>query len=208
MTAKPTPTPSLPPPTRSRPQSFRPLRPRMLRFVEEYGRDGNATQAAIRAGYSPGFARSSASRLLKDRRVADLLGETTDPDAPGMDDALRELSWLAFSNVMDLVRVDADGGIALDPRRLTRKRAAGVRELVIDETIDKATGNVRRQVRLRMADRKDALVKLIAGLKLDDKVYRQGMEDGRNDVFLRTSVEAFEEQRAARRKAAGWPADW
>ena len=58
----------------------------------------------------------------------------------------------------------ADGRLELDPSRLDRRRTAGVRELIIDETVDKATGNVNRRVRLRMADRKDALVKLIAGL--------------------------------------------
>ena len=30
-------------------------------FVEEYDRDGNGTQAAIRAGYSPGKKNASAS---------------------------------------------------------------------------------------------------------------------------------------------------
>jgi len=39
------------------------------RFVEEYLRDQNGTQAAIRAGYAPGSAYSAASRLLRNDQV-------------------------------------------------------------------------------------------------------------------------------------------
>ena len=44
--------------------SDKPLSPRHERFVLEYLKDGNATQAYLRAGYSPGGAQPSASRLL------------------------------------------------------------------------------------------------------------------------------------------------
>ena len=40
------------------------LSPRRLRFAHEYILDLNATQAAIRAGYSPHTARQQGSRLL------------------------------------------------------------------------------------------------------------------------------------------------
>lgn len=40
------------------------------RFVVEYQKDRNATQAAIRAGYSPRTAGSQASRLLRDVNIA------------------------------------------------------------------------------------------------------------------------------------------
>lgn len=179
----------------------------MLRFIEEYRLDGNAVQAALRAGYTPAFARSHSYRMLRDRRVAALLERAPDPDAPDMDGALRELSRLAFSNVMDLVRVAPDGRIELDPTRLDRKRAAGVRELVIDETIDRTTGNVRRQVRLRMADRKDALVKLIAGMRLEVKAYREGRAEGRDSVLLQLTPRQFERERAARKRALKRPVD-
>ncbi|WP_120497527.1 terminase small subunit [Kiloniella sp. EL199] len=41
------------------------LTERQKRFVEEYLIDFNATQAAIRAGYSPNSVKQSASRTLK-----------------------------------------------------------------------------------------------------------------------------------------------
>ena len=48
----------------------RPLRPKQRRFVEEYLIDLNATQAAIRAGYSPRTARSVASELLTNPNIS------------------------------------------------------------------------------------------------------------------------------------------
>ena len=41
------------------------LTPKQQRFVEEYGVDFNATQAAIRAGYSPSTAYSIGSENLR-----------------------------------------------------------------------------------------------------------------------------------------------
>jgi len=46
------------------------LTPKQQRFVEEYLVDLNATQAAIRAGYSPKTAYSQGERLLRHVDVA------------------------------------------------------------------------------------------------------------------------------------------
>jgi phage terminase small subunit len=48
---------------------------RQQRFVEEYLVDLNATQAAIRAGYSARTAGQFASRLLKDVKIAAAIAE-------------------------------------------------------------------------------------------------------------------------------------
>ncbi|MDB5469442.1 MAG: Terminase small subunit [Caulobacter sp.] len=189
--------PAVPPPRRRR---ERDLTPRMQRFAEEFRHDGNAVQAALRAGYTLAFARRNSYRLLKDHRVLQQIRYQPDPDEPELQDALRELSLLAFSNVMDVVRVKPDGRIELDPARLDRRRTAGVRELIIDERVDKATGDVHRRVRLRMADRKDALVKLIAGLKLSEGAFERGYEVGKEEVLLHTSVEEIKRMKAAQRR--------
>ena len=47
-----------------------PLTPKQARFVSEYLIDLNATQAAIRAGYSPKTAQEQSSRLLSKPIVA------------------------------------------------------------------------------------------------------------------------------------------
>lgn len=48
------------------------------RFCEEYLIDLNATQAAIRAGYSPKTAEQTASRLLRNVKVQEYLAELMD----------------------------------------------------------------------------------------------------------------------------------
>ena len=49
------------------------LTPRQQRFVEEYLIDLNATQAAIRAGYSERTATEQASRLLTNVKVREVI---------------------------------------------------------------------------------------------------------------------------------------
>lgn len=49
----------------------RPLTPKQQRFAEEYVVDCNATQAAIRAGYSAKTAEAAASRLLINVNVSE-----------------------------------------------------------------------------------------------------------------------------------------
>lgn len=53
------------------------LRPQIMLFINEYIKNGgNATQAAIAAGYSPKTAHSQASRLLKSVEVQQYLNKT------------------------------------------------------------------------------------------------------------------------------------
>ncbi len=51
------------------------LKPKVAAFVREYLVDHNATQAAIRAGYSARSAESQGSRLLRNAKVAQAVAE-------------------------------------------------------------------------------------------------------------------------------------
>ena len=51
------------------------LTPKRRRFVEEYLKDLNATQAAIRAGYSPRTANEQGSQLLANLKVSAAVAE-------------------------------------------------------------------------------------------------------------------------------------
>lgn len=53
------------------------LPPRQAAFVREYLVDLNATQAAIRAGYSAHTAESQGSRLLSNAKVAEVVASKT-----------------------------------------------------------------------------------------------------------------------------------
>lgn len=54
------------------------LTPRNLRFCEEYVLDLNATQAAIRAGYSEKSAHTTANEILKNPKVQQKIAELQD----------------------------------------------------------------------------------------------------------------------------------
>lgn len=51
------------------------MTPKQERFVQEYMIDLNATQAAIRAGYSKKTAEQGAAQLLRNIKVADAIKE-------------------------------------------------------------------------------------------------------------------------------------
>jgi phage terminase small subunit len=53
------------------------LKDRRLAFTREYPKDQNATQAAIRAGYSEKTAYSQGQRLLKDNEVIGAIAKCT-----------------------------------------------------------------------------------------------------------------------------------
>jgi phage terminase small subunit len=77
------------------------------RFVEEYLIDLNATQAALRAGYSPKTAYAQGHDLLKVPEVAAAVAEGSKrllAEAGVQADAvLRECAALAFSDVGDIL---------------------------------------------------------------------------------------------------------
>lgn len=145
--------------------SPRPLNPRQRRFVEEYRRLGNGTQAAIRAGYYHQYAANTAWDLLRRPAVQAALAEPPAAEAAappdlGGDPALRELSHLAYANLLDFTRRRHDGTLEIDWTRMTRAHAAAIRELVVEET--RTRNGTRRVLRIRMADKQAALQRLIA----------------------------------------------
>lgn len=77
------------------------------RFCEEYMVDLNATQAAIRAGYSHKTAAAQAARLLINvniqNRIAQLQAEQSRRTGVSADRVVRELAKIAFVNAGDLI---------------------------------------------------------------------------------------------------------
>ena len=78
-------------------------------FAQQYLIDGNATQAAIRAGYSQKTAHSIGSRLLRNVKVADRISELTLAKAERSrvtaDKVLEELARVAFFDSFEDGRV-------------------------------------------------------------------------------------------------------
>lgn len=86
------------------------LTAKQQRFVEEYLIDLNATQAAIRAGYSARNAGKIGPELLGKTRVAEAVSKAiaTRSRRTGInqDRVLRELAKVAFVNAADVIDID------------------------------------------------------------------------------------------------------
>nr|DAM24316.1 MAG TPA: Terminase small subunit [Caudoviricetes sp.]DAZ68161.1 MAG TPA: Terminase small subunit [Caudoviricetes sp.] len=83
------------------------LTAKQKKFVEEYLIDLNATQAAIRAGYSPNTAQEQSSRLLSNVMVKNeidkAMAERSRRTGINQDRVLRELAKIAFVNPNDVI---------------------------------------------------------------------------------------------------------
>ena len=110
------------------------LTAKQIRFVDEYMVDFNATQAAIRAGYSPKTAAAAAARLLRNvniqaeiaRRQKDLQRRTE----ISQDRVVKELARIAFADASDYACVETymyenkDG--TLSPLQVVSPKDTGV----------------------------------------------------------------------------------
>ena len=143
-------------------------------FVEEYLIDLNATQSAIRAGYSEKTAYSQGQRLLKNVEVAsridEALAKRSERTEITADNVLRELAKLAFSNIEDYVRIDGEGLARVDLSEATRDQMAAVGEITVDTrreaTADGDIPAVIEKVRFKLSDKGTNLERLGRHLKL------------------------------------------
>ena len=79
-------------------------------FCEEYLIDLNATQAAIRAGYSPNAAKETGSRMLTNANIRayidKAMAERSKRTGINQDRVIRELARIGFVNAPDVINVD------------------------------------------------------------------------------------------------------
>ena len=83
------------------------LTEKQKRFAEEYLIDLNATQAAIRAGYSAKTANEQGSRLLANvsiqKAISKAIAERSGRTKISQDRVVNELAKIAFLNIADLI---------------------------------------------------------------------------------------------------------
>lgn len=103
------------------------LTDKQRRFVDEYLIDLNATQAAVRAGYSENTARSIGSENFGKPAVAEAIAEAQRERAERTgvtaDQVVRELARVAFS---DLRKVVTGNGHLIDPKDWDDDTAAAI----------------------------------------------------------------------------------
>jgi len=127
------------------------------RFVEAYLLDPNATQAAVKAGYSKRTAYSQGQRLLKhvevSREIAKRRKEREARSAKSGDDVIAELEKLAFTNMTDILEFGPNGVRVKDSDTLPAAVQAAIES--VQESRDK-DGNVT-SIRIKLHDKKGSL---------------------------------------------------
>jgi phage terminase small subunit len=125
------------------------------RFVEQYLIEPNATQAAIRAGYSAKTAESIGHENLRKPKISEKLekarAERAERCALSADWVVEELHKLASSNMGDYMKPTPEGTPHLDFSGLTRDQTG-----VISQVKVSSDGTIT----FRLHDRRAALVDL------------------------------------------------
>lgn len=134
-------------------------------FVQEYLIDLNATQAAIRAGYSPSSAGAIGDENLKKPEIKDeidkAIAERSKRTGITADRVLRELARIAFSDTTRAVSVNSRGSVELMPTDLlSDDDRACISEISGTTTKDGGT------IKLKFYDKLRALDILAKHLKL------------------------------------------
>lgn len=150
------------------------------RFVEEYLIDLNATQAAIRAGYSPDSAAVIASENLKKPNIRayidKAIAERSKRTGINADRVLRELAKIAFVNAPDVINLD-DATLREDAAQDDTAAIASVKVKMIPTPEGQG---IEREIKL--ADKLKALELLGKHLKMfPDKMELSGKVDTGSD---------------------------
>lgn len=151
------------------------------RFVEEYLIDLNATQAAIRAGYSPETAGAIGAENLKkpqiQNAIARQMAERSRRTGVNADRVVQELARIAFANAGDLI----DAGDATLKDDASRDDLAAIQSIKV-----KDMGNMGIEREIRMADKLKALELLGRHLGIfDDRLRLDAkLDTGKLDSIL------------------------
>lgn len=172
------------------------LSEKQKRFVSEYLIDLNATQAAIRAGYSAKTAQQQGSRLLSNVVVQEELSKQQSKVAERLeitkDRIVDELAKIGFSNMLDYMRAGPDGDPYLDFSGLTRDQAAALSEVTVEDFKDGRGEDARdvRRVKFKLHDKKGALVDLA---KMLGFVIEKHEHTGKDGAPIQTETRTWRE---------------
>lgn len=123
------------------------LTDKQQRFVDEYLIDLNATQAAIRAGYSAKTADQQGSRMLANvkikQAVAEKQAQRSKRTGVNQDRVVLELAKVAFAKMTDIV--DSNGRIKEDA---SPDDLACIESIKYKESDNEHGGSVEREVKI------------------------------------------------------------
>ncbi|RBO91043.1 terminase small subunit [Pseudochrobactrum asaccharolyticum] len=158
------------------------------RFVSEYLIDLNATQAAIRAGYSERTAEQQGYQLLQKTSVAEAISKAQNKTATKLEITkeriIEELAKIAFADMRKAVKwgptqntkemidgtvVVSSGVTLIDSNEIDDDTAAAVSEVA----------NTREGVKIKLHDKKSALVDLAKMLGFMVEKHEHTGKDGK-----------------------------
>jgi phage terminase small subunit len=126
------------------------LTPKQGRFVEEYLVDCNATQAALRAGYSPKGASVRGAVLLTNSKVLMRLSNLRKAQfvrtEVTSDMVVSELASIGFSNPGKFFKF-LNGTVILDFSKMTEEDSKSIAEIQQEEYLEKGRLGAARMVR-------------------------------------------------------------
>ena len=148
------------------------------RFVQEYLVDVNATQAAIRAGYSKKTANEQAARLLANvsvsaaiskgmKALAKKTGLTTEK-------VIAELALVGLANMGDYLDLKNPEHPKIDISNLTPEQAPVIAEITYEKR------GIERRVKIKLHDKLQALINLGKHLGLFSERHLLGGLNGRD----------------------------
>ena len=153
------------------PKVARPLNEKQVRFVREYLVDLNATQAAIRAGYSPRTASEQSFELLRKPQIAAEVEKQRHLHAKNtglsVERLLAEAMRLAFFDIRKLT--DAEGN-PIPINELDDDTAAAIQglELATERSRDEE-GSITVVRKYKIADKNAAIERLFKHMGLFQK---------------------------------------
>jgi len=123
------------------------LTPKQERFVGEYLKDLNATQAAIRAGYSPSSAAEIGYENLRKPQIATVISEAFKARAERTrvegDRVVLELARIGLSDLREIASWGEDGFAYKASDELTDEAAATIAGIV--ETVTRTRDSRKRR---------------------------------------------------------------
>jgi phage terminase small subunit len=169
------------------------LTDKQRRFVEEYMVDFNATQAAIRAGYSKRTAGrigdQNVKKLVIKEAIQAQMNALSEKTGITAERVREELGRLAFSNMDDYAEWGPGGVTLTDSSQLSEDAARAVAE--VSQTITKEGGSIR----FKLHDKKGALDSLAKHFGMfTEKVEHSGTVEVKvNEVKWTQRAEAEDE---------------
>ena len=159
---------------------IRKLTPKQERFIDEYLKDLNGTQAAIRAGYSAKSANESAARLLaKDSISSEIAARRkrlSESCEITRERVIKEMARLAF---FDVRRLFDDQGNPFHISKLDDDAAAAINGLDVS-TVGNSEMGVGQVLKYKIPDKNKALENLakILGHMDRERAREQSSNDG------------------------------